>query len=253
MAFFSRRRTDDDFSDEVQAHIDLEVDRLMADGMSPEEAHAAARRAFGNATLARERFHETSRWIWLEQLAQDLRYAWRGMRHSPPFVATTVLTLAVALGLVTIAFTIFNAYVLRPYAVRDPHSLHQIIWHSRHSGGSQFRWREYEALAGCTDLFSATVAEQGRPSRPTAGRCWPSSRRTTSPISHGDRARAGLGAIENGATAIVLSHEGWTRLVDRDPGALRRTINLNGQPFTIVGVTAPGFSGLDEARDAWCC
>jgi hypothetical protein len=57
---------------------------------------------------------------WFDDLAQDLRYAWRGLRQSPAFVATTVLTLGVGLGLVTVSFTVFNAYVLRPFAVRDP-------------------------------------------------------------------------------------------------------------------------------------
>ena len=60
--------------------------------------------------------------MWLEQMVQDLRYGLRGLRKSPAFVATTVLTLAVALSLLTVVFTIFNAYVLRPFAVRDPGS-----------------------------------------------------------------------------------------------------------------------------------
>jgi predicted permease len=254
MGFFSRRRTREDFSSEVQAHLDLEADRLIADGASPEDARAAAHRAFGNVTGAKERFYETSRWVWLEQFAQDLRYALRGLRRSPSLVMTTVLTLAVGLGLLTIAFTIFNAYVLRPFAVRDPNSLHQIIWHSRDGGGSQFRWRDYQALAGRTDLFSAAVAEQGRYIS-SDGR--PLLASLVSANYFADLAPAillgrGLGAIdENGARAIVLSHEGWTRLANRDAGALGRAINLNGRPFTIVGVTAPGFTGLDEARDAW--
>jgi hypothetical protein len=108
-----RRRTDDDFSDEVQAHLDLETDRLVADGWSPDAARDAARRAFGNVTTARERFYEATRWMWFEQFVQDLRYAWRGLRHSRAFLATTVLTLAVGLGLVTVAFTVFNAGALR--------------------------------------------------------------------------------------------------------------------------------------------
>jgi len=128
-----RGRTHADFSAEVQAHLDLETDRLIADGMSPDAAGAAAQRAFGSVALVKERFYETSRWIWLDQLRQDVRYAWRGLRHGPAFVATAVMTLAIGLGLLTIAFTIVNAYVLRPFAVRDPDGLHQIVWHAAHS------------------------------------------------------------------------------------------------------------------------
>lgn len=98
MGFFSRPRPHADFSEEVQAHLDLEADRLIAEGVSPEAARAAALRAFGTVAMVKERFYEASRWMWLEQFLQDLRYAWRGMRHSPAFVATTVWTLAVGLG-----------------------------------------------------------------------------------------------------------------------------------------------------------
>ena len=80
-------------------------------------------------------------------------------RHALLFVATTVLTLAVALSLLTVVFTIFNAYVLRPFAVRDPGALHRIVWLAHDDGGSQFRWRDYEALRERRDLFEAAVAE----------------------------------------------------------------------------------------------
>src|SRR3982751_3981860 len=104
----STRRTDDDFSAEIQAHLEHEIDRLVADGVSPREARAAALRAFGSPTRTREQFYERSRWMWLEQFGQDVRYAWRGLRGSPAFLATTVVTLTVGLSLLTVAFTIFN-------------------------------------------------------------------------------------------------------------------------------------------------
>lgn len=162
MGLFNWRRPHDDFSDELQSHIDLETDRLVAEGMTEDAAHAAARRAFGSVASAKERFYESSRWMWLDQLAQDLRYAWRGMRHSPTFVVATVCTLAVGLGLLTIAFTVFNVYVLRPFAIRDPNSLHQIVWHAREGGGQGFRWGDYDELNRRTDLFSAVIGERTR-------------------------------------------------------------------------------------------
>jgi hypothetical protein len=91
--------------------------------MPPDEARAAARREFGNVTRARERFHDAHRAVWLELLGQDLRYAWRGLRQSRAFFATTVMTLAVGTGLVTVVFAILNACVLRPFAVHDGREL----------------------------------------------------------------------------------------------------------------------------------
>src|SRR5687767_14032348 len=130
-----RRRSHDDFSREIQAHLELETDRLIAEGWSPEDATDAARRSFGNVVAAKERFYESSRWVWLEQLVQDLRYALRTLRRSPSFLATSVLTLAVGLGLITVTFTVVNAFVLRPFAIRDPGGLHKISWLSQDSGG----------------------------------------------------------------------------------------------------------------------
>ena len=146
----------------MQAHLELETDRLVSEGVPPDEARSAAMRSFGNVAPRGSTTTRPSRWMWLEQLAQDLRYAWRGLRHSPAFFATTVLTLAVGLGLLTVAFTIFNAYVLRPFAVRDPSSLHRIGWRSQDGGGQSFRWRDYEELRERRDLFDAVIAEDTR-------------------------------------------------------------------------------------------
>ena len=253
MRFFSRRRTHDDFAAEVQSHLDLETDRLIAEGLPPDAARACANRAFGNVAQTQERFYETSRWMWLDQLAQDVRYALRGMRANPSFVATTVATLAVGLGLVTIAFTIFNAYVLRPFAVRDPGSLRQLLWHGRNDGGSGFRWEDYQALRERSDLFAAVVAEyvhfassDGRPI--VESLVSPDYFDALGPAVRAGRA---FGAGET-ADVAVLSDEGWARLFNRDASALGRSIELNGRAFTVMGILGPAFSGLGEVpRDVW--
>ena len=98
----------------------------------------------------------------LEQCWRDLCYASRGLRQSRAFVATTVLTLAVGMGLVTVVFAIFNAYVLRPFAVHDPHSLYAVRWQAQEAGGSTFRWRDFQDLQARQDLFEEVVAESTR-------------------------------------------------------------------------------------------
>ena len=249
-----RRRTTDDFSEEIRAHLVLETDRLIADGLSPEDARGAAMRAFGNVTAARERFYEESRWVWLEHFAQDLRYAWRGLRQSPAFLATTVLTLAVGLGLMTVAFTVFNTYVLRPYAVQDPSSLHKIAWRSRDGGGQQFRWTEYQEIRRRGDLFGAAVAESTRfvssDGRPLGAALVSANyfEALRPPIAVG----RGLAPVDEASDAAVLSDQAWARLFARDVNILGRSIDVNGHPYTIVGVAGPDFVGLgDLPRDVW--
>ena len=78
-----RLRSDDDFAAELESHLTFETERLMREGMSAEDARLAARRAFGNTTASRERFHEARLGHALETFAQDVRYGLRAMRRSP--------------------------------------------------------------------------------------------------------------------------------------------------------------------------
>ena len=251
-----RRRPDQDFSDEIHAHVELETDRLMAEGMAPDEARSAALRAFGSLTRAKERYHEARHWTWLEQAWQDVRYASRTLRRSPAFLATAVLTLAVGIGLITVAFSILNAYVLRPYAVRDPHSLHKLTWMSQRAGGPLFRWRDYQAVRDRRDVFTELIAESTRfissNGRPLAAALV--SDNYFDVLAPAFELGRGLGPADahGAAETIVLSHQAWGRLFHGDPGALGRTLDLNGRPFTIVGILKPGFGGIgDSPRDLW--
>jgi predicted permease len=250
----STRRTDDDFSAEVQAHLELEIARLIEDGLSPADARAAAVRAFGNLGAVKERFYEANRWMWLEHLAQDLRYGWRGLRKSPTFVATTVLTLAVGLGLLTVVFTIFNAYVLRPFAVRDPPSLYRLGWRAYDAGGARFRWRDYQALAERRDLFDAVVGEDTRYVT-FEGRTLSADFVSDNYFEAlGPRVLIGraLGRADTRAPVAVLSEQLWARVFAADPAVLGRDIDLDGRRFAIVGVMRAEFTGLDDyPRDLW--
>src|SRR3954463_14832138 len=97
---------------------------------------------------------------WPEQLLRDLRYASRGLWRDRAFAATTILTLAVGLALITVVFTVFDAYVLRPFAVRDPYALHVLGWEARDAQGWRFNWREFQELRGRSDLFADASAER---------------------------------------------------------------------------------------------
>ena len=198
----------------------------------------------------------------VEQLAKDIAYGARGLLRDRPFTLTTVATLTVALTLVTVVFAVFNAYVLRPYAVRDPHSLYEIRWSARHgtggTGGRLFRWSDYQALRARDDLFEDVIPERNRPVSSDA-------RTLLVAFVSGNyfemlggrvltgRALAGFDASAPGGDPVaVLSHEAWTRIYDRDPAVVGRSVRLNDQVFTIIGIMHEEFVGLnDTPPDLW--
>ena len=122
-----KRRSHADFASEIQAHIELETDRLIADGLSPEDARLAARRRFGSPAAAAERFYESRRLLWLDHLWHDVRLAARGMRRYPIACAVAVVSLAGGIGATTATLTIRDIVFRRPPALyRDPASLSRV-------------------------------------------------------------------------------------------------------------------------------
>lgn len=118
-----RRRPDSDFQSEIEAHIRLEADRLIAEGMPPATAQSTARRAFGNMGIARETFYESQHWMWWDELRRDLRYGLRSLAKTPSFTAAVVLTVALGVGANTAIFSLIDTVLLRSLPVRDPSGL----------------------------------------------------------------------------------------------------------------------------------
>ena len=111
--------TPDDFSTEIRAHLDLETDRLIAEGMAPEEARLAARKAFGSVAAAEERYFESTRAVWLDQLRQDVRVAARSITKYPVAAIVAVASLAFGIGAMT------TTLMVRDVIFRKPPRLYQ--------------------------------------------------------------------------------------------------------------------------------
>jgi predicted permease len=194
----------------------------------------------------------------MDHLIRDVSYGFRGLWRDRAFAVTTIATLGVALGLATAVFIIFNAYVLRPYAVRDPYSLHEIRWRSQNASGRLFRWGDYQELQSQQALFDGIIAERNRPvafEARTIVAAFVSGNyfENLGARIHLGRQLAAFDATTPGSAPVaVLSHKTWTALFEGDVSVIGREIRLNNQVVTIVGVTAKEFIGInDTPPDLW--
>src|SRR5689334_11389501 len=116
---FGRKRKLEDFTSEIDAHLQLEIEELRRQGASEQEAREAALRRFGNVALAQERFYESGRWLWWDRLCQDMRFGLRMLQGNLGFSAVIILTLAIGIGANTAIFSVIHAVLLRPLPFPD--------------------------------------------------------------------------------------------------------------------------------------
>lgn len=241
-----------DLERELRSHLEAEAAELRESGVPAEDARGAARRALGNTTLIQEDVRRMWTYEKLEQIAQDLRYAFRGMAKSPGFAATAVLSLALGIGANTAIFTIVNAVLLKPLPFPEPERLVQ-IWESQPTRGyprnvinqhNFLDWRErtrsFESMAAIGDT-TASITGAGDPVSVYALMVSPSYfdvLRVTPAIGRAftsDEERPG------NARSIILNHAFWQTRFGGDPGVLGRRLDINGSPGTIVGVMPANF------------
>jgi predicted permease len=241
-ALFFRRRIERDLGDEVEFHLAMETRKNLANGMSPEQAGRRARAAFGGIAHTMEECRDRRGLQQLETLAQDVRYAVRGFRKTPWFAGMVIATIAVALGLNTALFTLFDAYVLQPLAVRDPYSLYG--WADSGLGDHRVSPRDFEEFQGQATFFSE-VAATGNLKLRTEGHTLFGNLVTGNYFSMlGVNPLMGRTLLPNDQASVVLSAAAWKNKFAGDPAILGRRVLLHGVPFEVVGVIQPGFTGL---------
>jgi predicted permease len=267
---FRRKRSAEDFAAEIKAHLELEADEWKHDGMSEDEARTLAKRAFGNVAAAQERFHLKGRWQWLDTLRRDLRFAVRGLRHSPGFALTAILTLALGVGANTAVFSVMDAVLLRLLPVSDPQrvvSLQTSRMPNRTdtiNSNNTFSYAVYDSLRQKKSALSEVIAVAQLSVDKVNVRVGALPEQAEADMVSGNFF-SGLGvnlARGRGFTAedesdhapvVVLSYQYWTRRFAHDPGVLGNTLFVKGVAFTVVGVSAEGFEGTEPGRslDFW--
>jgi len=252
-------------AEEIRAHIDLHADELVRQGMSRAAAEGAARRRFGNITLAREDARAV--WIarWAQDLAQDVRYALRGLRRQPGVTAIATLSATLGIGACCTIFSIANFALLRsPAEVRDPDSLVTVVGTVRNETGSALSYPEIldlrqrqGSLASVAAMFPLVPANIGLKSQPERRWGWIVTANYFDLVGvrpHLGRGFAGPEDDQPGAPpAIVLSHDLWRNQFAGDASLVGREISFNGRNVTLIGVAPPGFRGHEVAMvaDFW--
>jgi predicted permease len=270
MSMFRRERTTEDFAEEIQAHIELEAEQLRREGLSEEDARWQARRKFGNLRAAQERFYLHNRWEWLDRLLRDLKFGFRSLLESPGFTITAILTLALGMGANTAVFSVMNSVMLRSLPVADANRIVFLRTSNTPRGtgaidnNETFSYPVYDALRKQTGAMSAVIAYV-----PLAGNKVGVRYGSEPEEAEGDMVSgaffSGLGVkLQRGrgftekdekdhAPITVISDEYWTRRFARNSDVLGTTLYVNGTGFTIVGISAEGFEGLETGKstDFW--
>ena len=253
--FFRRHRKSADFAAEIQAHLQLEEERLLAQGLSAEEARNAAHRAFGNVTKTQERFYESHHWLWLDHLWQDFRFAFRMLRKSPGFTTVAVLTLALGIGANTAVFSILNAALFSsPYS--QPNRIVYVGTIGPRTRGMMGNGRLlllnaiYESWDKRNHSFSAMTAYAYWTAPSTLTGVGSPEMIHSAGVTSGFFQVLGvqpvLGrAFRSGegwqAATVILSNRLWRDRFDSSPKVIGRTIQLNDQLHTVVGVMPASF------------
>lgn len=259
-ALFRRGEVEARLSEEIQFHLEMETEKNLRAGMSPQEARRAARLGFGGVDRFSEEHRDARGTRLVEDAVVDVRYASRSLARKPGFVAVCVMTLCVAIAVGTSLFSAVDGFFYRPLPVPDGEELVSV--YTSDFGGELRGGSSYPDLLSFAD-GARGVAELAGESRLRAA------------IGNGDdvamldgalvtsgyfamlRVKPGLGRFPRGARAdepeIVLGHTLWRRAFEADPTIIGKSVTVNGHFYRVAAVAPPEFLGTtrDIASEFW--
>ncbi len=258
-----RRLDDDDFQEEIRAHLAIAADDRMADGADPQSAQLASRKDFGNITLTTEAARQVWTPWWLDALhdqVSDIRYAIRALAKNPAFALTVIGVLTLGIGLNAAVFTMLKGLALSPLTGVDGSARLGVIF-GETSTGRQLRvsYPDYQYLRDHDRAFSGLMGSSFVQVNLGRGR---SARQVSGELVTGNyfqvlgvRAERGRTLLPSDEIApgrhpvIVLSDGLWRRDFGADPDIAGKAVEINNYPLTVVGVTDPAFHGTIASYD----
>ncbi len=264
-------RSENRFKAEIEDHLAFLKAEYLQAGFSPTEATRRAALKFGGLEVMKEGYRDQRGYPLIENAIRDTSLALRRLRKSRVFTVTTVLTLALGIGATTSIFTLVHAVLLKSLAVANPNDLYRLgkethccVWggYNQDKEFSIVSTELYEYFRNHTKGFEELAAFQAgdwpigvaRASRNEAARGYPAEFVSGNYFAmFGVKAYAGrtIGANDDRANAppvALMSYRLWQQKYGSDPSVIGSTFNLNSRPFSIVGITPPGFFG-DTLRE----
>jgi predicted permease len=260
------RKRDQDIERELQSDLDVEEEEQREQGEAPDESHYAALRAFGNPTLILEQTRAVWSWNWLESLARDLRFSLRTLCRAPGFTVIAILVMALGIGANVALFTVVRGVLLKPLPFDDPDRLEMLYEASLQpddtsgfnvvSGGMYAEWknqnRSYSNLALAQSIRVGLSGSGGQlPEKLNSALfSWDMLRTLgVQPAMGRDFTQEDDRPGANGT--VLLSWSLWKRRFGGDPAILSQTIDLDAQPFTVIGVMPVWFDFPDSSTQLW--
>ena len=247
-----RRALDRELAEEMRQHIEWRTEELIADGRSPENARRAARLAFGNPVSLTERGRDAWSFLRLETWLQDAAYGVRLFWRDRGWTLTAAATLALGIGGTVAIFTFVNAFVLRPLPFPEPDRLVHVwavdanlrIRLGRISAPDFIDLRREATLFADLAAFNYTEEDLtggSEPERVPVGRITANAFGLLGAAPSLGRGFSATADQAGGPREVVLSDRFWRTRFGGDPQVLGRTLHVNGQPHTVIGVMPPDF------------
>ena len=267
LGIFQRGKRDHELDDEIKSHLEMQVDDNVRRGMSLEEARYAARRSFGGVDQIKELYRDRRSVPVIETTLQDLRFAIRVLRRSPVYTTVVVLTLAIGIGANTAIFSLVDAVLIKLLPVNDPEELVAIDTFTQRGERNNFSYPLFEQLRDRTKTFKGVFAAiDGTKNLEMTGPANSQPLPVEVQLVSGEYFSVlGVHAITGRTLTIednkvpgahpvaVINYAFWQAKLGGDDSIVGKSIQLKNQPFTIVGVTPPGFFGesVGRAPDIW--
>jgi predicted permease len=259
------KRKQQDFKAEIDAHLQLEADELASEGLTPSDAQAAARRAFGNRMIAEERFYESNHWMFLDHFVRDVRFAGRVLTKDTRFSVLAIFGLALGLGVSTAVFALINGALRQAdrASVQDPASYVGLYGVVRGRAGYDISYADFRYYQSHATAFRTMNAESGRfgfvLSPFSTGQTQAEAEDVEGRFESADflsviGLRPALGRSFSkeeermgGPPVAVLNFRFWKRHFGADGSILGKTLALNAHALTIIGVADARFGPADQA------